>query len=86
MFKIVERSKIFFSISGIIILLGIIMFCVHGGFAEDVDFAGGMSMYIDMGKEVDLKEVPAAVKEAAPDIANPIVQRSDCLLYKSRCV
>ncbi len=77
MFKIVERSKIFFSISGIIILLGIIMFCVHGGFAEDVDFAGGMSMYIDMGKEVDLKEVTAAVKEAAPDIANPIVQRSD---------
>ena len=77
MFKIVERSKIFFSISGIIILLGIIMFCVHGGFAEDVDFAGGMSMYIDMGKEGDFKEVTAAVKEAAPDIANPIVQRSD---------
>lgn len=78
MLKIVEKSKIFAAISLIIIVLGAVMFGVFGGFAQDVDFAGGMTMYIDMGKDdINLDELGQFIKDSTPDGVNPTVQRSD---------
>lgn len=77
MLKFVERSKIFYIISAVIILIGIIAFIINGGFAQSVDFAGGLTMYVDMGKEVDLDEVAKVVQDNTPDIVTPTVQRSD---------
>ncbi len=77
MFKIVEKFKVFAPISLAIILIGAIFFGVNGGFAQDVDFAGGMSMYVEMGKEVDLNELEKFVMDSTPEGVNPTAQRSD---------
>ena len=78
--KIVEHAKFYWAVSIIIILLGAVFLIVNGGFKEDIDFAGGLSMTVDMGeqaKELDLKEISSLVKEVAPEVGEPVVQRSD---------
>lgn len=75
--KVVENRKIYFLISAVLILAGIVMYFVNGGFVQDVDFVGGMTMYVEMGKEVNLDEVAQLVQDATPPIANPTVQQSD---------
>lgn len=77
MFKIAEKFKIFAPISLVIILIGAVMLCVNGGFAQDVDFAGGMTMYIEMGKDVDLDELSKHIEDSTPDGVTPTVQRSE---------
>lgn len=75
--KIVENRKLYFLLPVVLIVLGIIMYFVNGGFMQDVDFVGGMTMYVEMGKEVDLDEVAQLVQDSTPEIATPIVQNSD---------
>ena len=75
--KIVEKAKIYFIVPAIIILLGIVFFFVNGGFVQDIDFAGGITMTVDMGKKVDLNEVADVVKSADASIKNPKVLRAD---------
>lgn len=75
--KVVENRKIYFLISAVLILAGVVMYFVNGGFMQDVDFVGGMTMYVEMGKEVDLDEVAQLVQDSTPEIATPIVQNSD---------
>ena len=65
MFKFVERAKFAVIVPLVAIILGIIFLGVGGGFVQDVDFAGGMTMYVEMGKEVDFGEVADVVK--SPD-------------------
>lgn len=77
MLKIVERAKYFCLIPIVIILAGIIFLLVNGGFVQDVDFAGGMTMYVEMGKEVNFDEVAEAVKDADSSITSPKVLKSD---------
>ena len=75
--KIVERAKYFAIIPIVIILLGVVFLIPNGGFVQDVDFAGGMTMYVDMGKEVDFGQVADVVKGADGSIASPKVLKSD---------
>ncbi len=75
--KIVERAKYFAIIPIVIILLGVVFLIPNGGFVQDVDFAGGMTMYVDMGKEVDFGEVADVVKGADSSIVSPKVLKSD---------
>lgn len=75
--KIVERAKYFAIIPIVIILLGVVFLIPNGGFVQDVDFAGGMTMYVDMGKEVDFGEVANVVKGADSSISSPKVLKSD---------
>lgn len=77
MLKIVQRSKLYFAISAVLILIGIIGYVINGGFTLSTDFAGGLSMYVDMGKEVDLDEVAQIVQENTPNDVQPSVLRSD---------
>lgn len=77
MLKIVERAKIYFLVPLVIVLLGVIFFFVNGGFVQDVDFAGGMTMYVDMGKDVNLDEVKDVVKSADASLTNPRLTNSD---------
>ncbi|MBQ4517205.1 MAG: protein translocase subunit SecF [Clostridia bacterium] len=77
MFKIVEKFKFFVIAPLVIVLIGAIMFGVCGGFAQDVDFAGGMTMYVEMGKDINLDELNKLVIEATPDGVNPTSQKSD---------
>ncbi len=75
--NIIDKAKIYFLIPAIIIVLGIVFLFVNGGFVQDVDFAGGMTMYADMGKEVNLDEVKDVVKSADASINSPRVTNSD---------
>lgn len=77
MLKIVERSKLYFAISAIVIIIGIVGLIVNGGFTLSVDFAGGLTMYVDMGKQVDLDEVAKLVQDNTPNDVQPTVLRSD---------
>jgi len=75
--KLVEKFKYTVIVPIVIILIGAIAFGVNGGFEQDVDFAGGMTMYVDMGAEVDLDELSKFVESNTPENVNPIVQKSD---------
>ena len=75
--KIVENAKLYFILPALIVLLGVIFFFVNGGFVQDIDFAGGMTMYVDMGKEVDTEEVANVVKSADPSVTSPKALKSD---------
>ncbi len=77
MLNIVEKAKIYFLVPLVIVLIGVIFFFTSGGFVQDVDFAGGMTMYVDMGKKVDLDKVADVVKKADASITTPKVLNSD---------
>jgi len=77
MFKFVERAKYFAIVPLVIVILGAIFLGIGGGFVQDIDFAGGMTMYVEMGKEVDFGEVTDVVKAADERISNPKVLSSD---------
>ncbi len=76
MLKIAEKFKYFCILPIVIILIGAIMFGTNG-FVQDVDFAGGMAMYIEMGKEVDKAELSKFIEDNTPDEVTPNIQTSD---------
>ena len=77
MLKIVESAKRVCILPIAVILIGIIFLVTCGGFVQDVDFAGGMTMTVEMGKEVDLNKVTDVVKAADDSISSPKVLKSD---------
>ena len=77
MFKFVEKAKYFAIVPLIIVILGAIFLGIGGGFVQDVDFAGGMTMYVDMGKDIPLEEIANVVKGADDSLSNPKVLSSE---------
>ncbi|MBE7027445.1 MAG: protein translocase subunit SecF [Ruminococcaceae bacterium] len=83
MFKIVEKSKLSFAVSAIVILIGVIGLVINHGFTLSVDFAGGLNMYVDMsayvnkGNEIDLEGIAKVVQDNTPENVQPSVLRSD---------
>jgi len=63
MFNIIEKRNIFFAISIVLILAGIIAMIICGGLEQSVDFAGGTTMHINMKNTFDNQEVADLVKE-----------------------
>ncbi len=53
MFNIVQNKKIFYIVSIIVILAGVVSLFVRGGFVSSIDFAGGVECNIETGKAVD---------------------------------
>lgn len=76
MFNIIEKKKIFFIISSIIIAAGIVGFIVNGGFNTDIDFTGGSEVYVDLGTEYDENAIRDAVK-SIDGVSVSTVQKSD---------
>ena len=52
MFNIVNKRVIFFAISLVVIVAGIVCLCV-GGLNTDIDFTGGTAIYVDLAAEYD---------------------------------
>ena len=77
MFKVVEKAKFLCIIPLVIILVGAIALFAFGGFVQDVDFAGGMTMYVDMGKEVDFDAVSKVVKDSDKSLNSAKVLSSE---------
>ena len=61
MFNIVKNRFVLYSVSAVIILIGVVMAFVNGGFNLDVEFAGGTEIYAELGKEFDSNAMQKAV-------------------------
>ena len=73
MIKIVEKSKIWFSISLAIILIGVVLMCTRG-LNFGIDFKGGTKLVVELGDNFDKVEVDNIVKEYASDAVTKTVE------------
>ena len=73
MTKIVEKSKIWFSISLIVIVV-CLGFMLTKGLNFGIDFKGGTKLVIDFGKEYNKPEVDEVVKAIVPDAVTKTVE------------
>ena len=81
MFKIVEKSKIWFSISLAIILIGVVLMCTRG-LNFGIDFKGGTKLVVELGDNFDKVEVDNIVKEYASDAVTKTAELFDALKEK----
>lgn len=73
MFKFIEKSKIWFSISLAIILVGLALI-VTRGLNFGIDFKGGTKLVIELGEGFDKVEVDEIVKEYVDDAVTKTVE------------
>ena len=73
MFKVIEKTKIWFSISLAIILVGIVLMATRG-LNFGIDFKGGTKIVVDFGDSFDKVEADGIVKEYAPDAVTKTVE------------
>ena len=73
MFKVIEKTKIWFSISLAIILVGIVLMATRG-LNFGIDFKGGTKIVVDFGDSFDKVEADEIVKEYAPDAVTKTVE------------
>lgn len=66
MLKIMERTKIWFSISLIIIVIGMGFLCFRG-LNFGIDFRGGSDIVLQLNENINREEVDVIVKGYAPD-------------------
>lgn len=66
MIKIVEKTKVWFTISAIIMVVGI-AFIATKGLNLGIDFKGGTQVVVDFGKDFNKADVDAIVTKYAPD-------------------
>ncbi|MCI5604749.1 MAG: protein translocase subunit SecF [Clostridia bacterium] len=75
--KVTENRWKFVLIPALIIVIGIIMYLVHGGFNYDVEFMGGIRMQVNMHTEFENKAVADLIQEKTTDTINAVVQTGD---------
>jgi preprotein translocase subunit SecF len=75
MYKIVQKTKIWFSFSIIIILIGI-GFMATKGLEFGIDFTGGAVVQINMDKAFNKAEVEAIVKKYASDETSNVLDNT----------
>ena len=70
-FDFVGRRKIYYIISSVIILLGIVMYFKNGGLRLGIDFKGGRTYIVHFDKGMDTEDVKAKL---APSFENEEIQ------------
>lgn len=75
MLKVVEKKKIWFGISAIIIAIGLITIAVKG-LNFGIDFQGGTSLVLEFSEEYDKEKVDSIVKKYASDAVTNTVEDS----------
>lgn len=75
MFKIIEKSKVWFSISLAVILIGIVLMATRG-LNFGIDFKGGTKVVIELGEGFNKVEVDEVVKQYAPDAVTKTVEKT----------
>jgi SecD/SecF fusion protein len=66
-FNFVGRRKVYYAISSVIIVLGIVMYFAHGGLKLGVDFKGGRTYQVRFDKEMNTEDVKQSLKDAFKD-------------------
>ena len=67
----------FVLIPALIVIVGIVLYIVHGGFNFDVEFMGGIRMQVNMHTDFDNKEVADLIQEKTVDTVSAKVQTGD---------
>ncbi|MBS4534236.1 protein translocase subunit SecF [Clostridium sp. D2Q-14] len=82
--QIIKRKNIFFIISSIVIIIGIIMMFVNG-FNLGIDFTGGSIIQIDLGKTVSVDEIREITDEfdSNADIIHSGDERNEIIIKSS---
>lgn len=75
MLKVVEKSKIWFSISLIVVCIGL-AFIAFRGLNFGIDFKGGTKLVFELGEGFDKPEVDEIVKKYAPDAVTKTVEKT----------
>lgn len=75
--KVTENRWKFVIIPALIIVIGIVMYLVHGGFNFDVEFMGGIRMQVNMHTDFDNKDIADLIQEKTTDTVNATVQTGD---------
>lgn len=75
MLKVVEKKKIWFCISAIIIVIGLITIALKG-LNFGIDFQGGTSLVLEFSEEYDKEKVDSIVKKYASDAVTNTVEDS----------
>ena len=75
MIKIIEKSKIWFSISLLVIVIGL-GFMVTKGLNFGIDFKGGTKLVIEFNKEFDKPAVDEIVKSIVPNAITKTVEKT----------
>lgn len=70
----IEKRKIWFSVSLIIILIGLIMIPIRGGLNKDIEFTGGTMLHINIGQEFTDDDIRVLVKEVTGEETRKIVK------------
>ena len=76
MFKIIEKSKIWFSISLAIILIGVVLMFTRG-LNFGIDFKGGTQVSIQLNDEISKADVDTIVKGYAADASTTISNNNE---------
>ena len=76
MLKIIEKTKIWFSVSLIIIIIGMGMMCFKG-LNYGIDFAGGSQIVIQLNDKVNKEEIDNIVKELASDAVTNTTDKNE---------
>lgn len=75
--KVTENRWKFVLLPALIVVIGIVMYLVHGGFNYDVEFLGGIRMQVNMHTDFDNKAVADLIQEKTTDTVNATVQTGD---------
>ena len=75
MLKIIEKTKIWFAFSLIIIVIGL-GFIFTRGLNFGIDFKGGTQVVVEMGKDFDKEEADVIVKKYAEDAATNKIEKT----------
>ena len=73
-YDFISRKRIWFIISAVVILAGVIGFFIRGGLNLGVDFLGGSLIEVQFEQEVEVSEVREVVTDAG--YSNAILQRT----------
>lgn len=56
-FNFMKYKNIWFSISGLVLAIGLVFLLINGGLNYGIDFTGGTSITVDFGKQYDIEKV-----------------------------
>ena len=79
--QIMKHSKLWFIISGAVILLGLIMMIMNG-LNLGIDFTGGTMLQVELGQSVSVDEVKEAISvfDLNPDIVHSGVEKTEVII------
>lgn len=84
MLKIVERTKLWFTISIVIIAIGLGALVYRGGLNFGIDFKGGTVLTIEMGKDVDKTEIQPIVNKYDPVAVARTVEKTQIEIQSNK--